>query len=116
MKQSGFMKRQQEMSREYVLAGVNIGMQQAADAFAIALHDSSLMGKNAFGAARIKAVTDRANQIIDEFFDAWRPGPEQDYMQEKFDRVLRDIFKEETIPFAERYPYIKEQKYRRIRK
>lgn len=116
MKQSGFMKRQQEMSREYVLAGVNIGMQQAADAFAIALHDSSLMGKNAFGAARIKAVTDRANQIIDEFFDAWRPGPEQDYQQDRLDRALKDIFGEELQPFKQRYPFVKEQKYRRAKK
>lgn len=47
MKQSGFMKRQQEMSSEYVLAGVNIGMQQAADAFAIRrklLRDRAMQG------------------------------------------------------------------------
>lgn len=39
--------------------------------------------------------------------------PEQDYQQDRLDRALKDVFGGDLQPFAERYPYIKEQKYGR---
>lgn len=47
--------------------------------------------------------------------DAWSPGPEQDYQQDRLDRALKDVFGEELQPFKQRYPFMKEQKYRRIK-
>lgn len=51
-------------------------------------------------------------EIVHEFSDAFTPCAEQDYMQERLDRAIREVFGADAQPFAERYPYIKEQKYR----
>lgn len=113
MKKSGYLKRQQETNDKLLAIGMELGQQQIFDALALALHDKELMGSNAFGSARIKAVCTRVQEIVNEFSDAFSPCAEQDYMQERFDRAIRAVFGAEAQPFAVRYPYIKEQKYRR---
>lgn len=65
------------------------------------------------GPARVKAVCQRVQEIVQEFADAWSPCPEQDYQQDRLDRALKDVFGEGLQLFGQRYPYIKEQKYRR---
>lgn len=52
----------------------------------------------------------------EEFGPAFRPGPEQDYMQEQLDGALREIFGEATVPFAVRHPYIREIDYTKRRR
>lgn len=52
----------------------------------------------------------------EEFGPAFRPGPEQDYMQEQLDGALREIFGEATVPFAARHPYIREIDYTKRRR
>nr|DAM06471.1 MAG TPA: Protein of unknown function (DUF1351) [Caudoviricetes sp.] len=49
-------------------------------------------------------------------YAAFRPGPEQDYMQEQLDGALREIFGEATVPFAVRHPYIREIDYTKKRR
>lgn len=113
MKQSGYLKRTQEVQDRLLAIGTEVGQQQIFDALALALHDKDLMGSNTFGAARIKAVCTRVQEIVHEFADAFSPCAEQDYMQERLDRAIREVFGAEAQPFAVRYPYIKEQKYGR---
>lgn len=113
MKQSGYLKRAQQTQDKLLAIGMELGQQQIFDAFALALHDKALMGSNTFGAARIKAVCARVQEIVHEFSDAFSTCAEQDYMQERLDRAIREVFGAEAQPFAERYPYIKEQKYGR---
>ena len=114
MKQSGYLKRQADVQDKLLRIGTEVGQQQVFDALALALRDQYVMGaKNVMGAAKVKAVCQRAQEIVQEFADAWSPGPEQDYQQDRLDRALKDIFGGDLQPFAERYPYIKEQKYGR---
>ena len=60
-------------------------------------------------------VMSMINELKEEFGPAFRPGPEQDYMQEQLDGALREIFGEATVPFAVRHPYIREIDYTKRR-
>ena len=49
--------------------------------------------------------------MIDEFSVAFTVQDDADYMQDKLDRLLRQIYgDEEFVPFEERYPAIKQKK------
>lgn len=105
------------MQDKLLRIGTETGQQQVFDALALALRDPAVMGAKAvLGPAKVKAVCQRVQEIVHEFADAWSPCPEQDYQQDRLDRALTDVFGEGLQPFGQRYPYIKEQKYRRIKK
>lgn len=117
MKQSGYLKRQADAQDKLLRIGTEVGQQQVLDALALALRDPEIMSaKGVLGPAKVKTVCQRVQEIVQEFADAWSPGPEQDYKQDRLDRALKDIFGEELQPFGQRYPYMKEQKYRRAKK
>lgn len=117
MKQSGYLKRQADVQDKLLRIGTEVGQQQVFDALALALRDPAVMGaKCVFGPAKVKTVCQRVQEIVQEFADAWSPSPEQDYQQDRLDRALKDIFGEELQPFKQRYPFMKEQKYRRIKR
>lgn len=87
-------------------------LRQIFDALALALRDPAVMGaKGVLGAAKVKALCKRVQEIVYEFSDAWCPVPERDYQQDRLDRALKDVFGEELQPFKQRYPFMKEQKY-----
>ena len=78
------------------------------------MRDPAVMGaKGVLGPAKVKTVCQRVQEIVQEFADAWSPGPEQDYQQDRLDRALKDVFGGDLQPFAVRYPFIKDQKIRR---
>lgn len=117
MKQSGYLKRQADVQDKLLRIGTEVGQQQVFDALALALRDPEIMSaKGVLGPAKVKTVCQRVQEIVQEFADAWSPGPEQDYQQDRLDRALKDIFGEELQPFKQRYPFMKEQKYRRIKR
>lgn len=117
MKQSGYLKRQADVQDRLLKIGTEVGQQQVFDALALALRDPAVMGtKGVLGPAKVKTVCQRVQEIVHEFADAWSPGPEQDYQQDRLDRALKDVFGRELQPFKQRYPYMKEQKYRRSEK
>ena len=110
MKQSGYLKRQADVQDRLLQIGTEVGQQQVFDALALALRDPAGMGaKGVLGRAKVKTVCQR----LQECADAWSPGPEQDYQQDRLDRALKDIFGGDLQPFAVRYPFIKDQKIRR---
>lgn len=114
MKQSGYLKRQADVQDRLLKIGTEVGQQQVFDALALALRDPAVMGaKGVLGPAKVKTVCQRVQEIVQEFADAWSPGPEQDYQQDRLDRALKDIFGGDLQPFAVRYPFIKDQKIRR---
>ena len=110
MKQSGYLKRQNAIMDELVNSGVRVGRQMCMDEVQVCLHL-----KHGWGYDRIKALFDEVQEYHEDCKIAMDPrNPEADIAQEHMDRVLRDIVKDHRafIPFKERYPEIKQVKYR----
>lgn len=96
----------------YLQIGQDFGVQKTADLLAIALNDPEVMGK-ALGEKKIRKILERMLELEKTFNAAFYANPEQDYWQEMLDRRLSEIFGTETVPFRERYPWLKEVKYGR---
>ncbi len=89
-------------------AGMDTGEQFAADVFARAMY------KNGVSKAKIIAITQDAMAEAKKYggvFETRKKNTEADYLQEKLDGPLREIFGELYRPFKERYDYIKECVY-----
>lgn len=108
-----YAQKQAAERKAYLEIGMEVGMQKMADFFAIALNDPAVLGKSVLGKKRLVTVLQRVRYLIDEFADAFTVEDEADYMQEKLDRILRQIYGDsEFVPFEERYPAIKQRKYK----
>lgn len=109
MSKSGLLQRMQESKLDYILTGERIGRQEVVDAVAIALHE------NGWGYGRIRALLDRTSALLDYYAPAFTLGMEQDIYQERMDRELRDIIKDEKdfVPFSVRYSEIKTAGYKK---
>ena len=103
---------QREADRErFFVAGCDLAAQQMFDMMCLALHDPEVMGKgHTIGAERLKRIHNAMYEYEDMFHDAWMHTQESDYLQEKLDAALRDIFGI-IEPFNKRYPYQKEWNY-----
>ena len=102
--------------QRYLDIGLDSGAQIVHDMLCVALRDKQAMGDDVWGKERIVRLLTRLNELKEEFGPAFRPGPEQDYMQEQLDGALREIFGEATVPFAVRHPYIREIDYTKRRR
>jgi hypothetical protein len=111
-----YLDKKKEREQTLLDIGVTCGKQQIVDYLTIALHDASIMGKDTFGRERIEKVLVRLMQLDSEFSDAYTVKAEADYLQEKLDRSLREIYGDELIPFSERQPYVKQMGYKKSRK
>ena len=106
-----YAQKQAAARQAYLDIGMEVGMQKMADFFAIALNDPSVLGKSVLGKKRLMPVLQRVHDLIDEFAPAFTVQDDADYMQDKLDRMLRQIYGDaEFVPFAERYPAIKQKK------
>lgn len=108
---NNFLKRIDEAKQECFVAGCDITAQQMFDMMCLVLHDPEVMGKgNTIGAKRLKRIHNAMFELEAKYHDAWTFTPESDYLQEKLDANLREIFG--TIqPFKERYPLCREWNY-----
>ena len=108
-----YAQKQATARQAYLEIGMEVGMQKMADFFAIALNDPSVLGKSVLGKKRLMPVLQRVHDLIDEFSVAFTVQDDADYMQEKLDRILRQIYGDgEFGPVEERYPAIKQRKIR----
>lgn len=106
-----YAQRQAASRQAYLDIGVEVGMQKMADFFAIALNDPSVLGKSVLGKKRLMPVLQRVHELIEEFTPAFTVQDDADYMQDKLDRLLQQIYGDsEFVPFEERYPAIKQKK------
>lgn len=108
-----YAQKQAAARQAYLDIGMEVGMQKMADFFAIALNDPAVLGKSVLGKKRLMPVLQRVHDLIDEFSVAFTVQDDADYMQEKLDRILRQIYGDnEFVPFEGRYPAIKQRKYK----
>ena len=109
---NNYAKKLAEARQLYLDAGVDVGIQMMADFMSIALNDPEVMGNSALGASRLKKVLAKSRELHAAFSEAFRSGPEADYYREKLDQRLRQIYAADAAPFEERYPLVKEIRYK----
>ena len=111
-----FLKKRDERDKKFFLAGMNQGIQLVHDFLEVALRDKETMGKDTFGKGRIDKIFDKIRQCDDHFHLAFTDHVEADKRQEELDAILREIYGDKLVPFAERYPYAKIYGYDKPRK
>lgn len=116
MAKKDFQERQKERDRKFFDAGMMFGCQLANDFHQMTLHDRSVMGSRTLGKDALLKVAQNVSLLDDHFCNAFSDSVDADYLQEEMDGVLREIFGDELIPFAERYPIVKQYGYLKARK
>lgn len=107
---NAYLKKLDAKYQDYFVAGCDITAQQMFDMMCLALHDPEVMGKDIFGADRLKKVHAAMYEYERMFHEAWVNTEESDYYQEKLDDALRQIFGQ-IDSFQTRYPLTKQWNY-----
>ena len=115
-KPNAFLQKQEKMYQHYLDMGEHIAIQKMWDYLSIVLHDPKVMGKDTFGPKRMAKIFEAMKKMVDEYHVAFTDDKEADYYQEKMDAHLRQIWRDETLSFYERYPEIKKINYDKARK
>ena len=113
---NNYIKQRQERDRQMIATGISLGMQLTSDFFQIALRDSEVMGKDTFGRQRIEKIVAKTMELDDYFNLAFSDHVEAERYQEEMDRLLREIWKDDLLPFQERYDKLKTVKYDKPKK
>lgn len=114
MANNSLVKRINEIKQQYFSAGLETGVQMTADYLQLVLRDPEVMGKDIFGRERIERVLKAIREKDREYNDAYDcKNIEADYLREKLDRELREIWGDDLVPFAERQENIKTIDYSR---
>lgn len=98
------------MQQKCFEVGCDITAQRVFDCLCLVLNDPEIMGKDVFGAKRIKKIQEALKEVDKQFNEAFVNSQESDYYQEKLDAALRQILGE-IEPFNKRYPFLKEWDY-----
>lgn len=117
MSRNEFIRKRDERDRRFFEAGMRTGMQMVHDYMQIVLRNPKIMGKDTFARPRIEKICEGIQEVDDYFCIAFNAEhKEADKRQEEMDALLREIWKEDTQPFAVRYPYTKQYGYDKARK
>lgn len=102
-----YLAKQQLLIREAANEGMRVGEQYTMDCVMIALH------RLGWGYNRVCRLFQLVKEISDYYGDTMHGNMEQDVLQEKMDRELRDLIKgrQEFYSFRERYPAVKNWSY-----
>lgn len=113
---NAYLQKQHEVYQGFLDLGEQIATQKMWDYIQIVLRDPKVMGKDTFGPKRLAKVYTALKEAKDEYHVAFTADKEADYYQEKLDSQLRQIWKDKTLPFYERYPDIRKIQYNKARK
>ena len=108
-KQSGFLKRQEQIQNNVMNAAKNIAKQFMVDTLQITLHKDF-----GWGYERQKQLLEAWEKQRAEYGNVLDPkNTEADVAQDHMDKALQDMMagRQELIPFSERYPELKKIKY-----
>lgn len=111
MKKSGYLAKQEAKTDLKVQRAKETCAQFMQDTLVATLNDEVVMGGRAFGKVMISRIIDAWWEKQKEFLPALLKGVEADYHQDMLDARLRDVYKDDLVPFPERYPWIKKQTY-----
>lgn len=105
-----YAQKQQALKRELVNVGIRFGEQRTLDLMEVALH------RKGWGYDRINGLLDLMRELDSDYAVAWEMRMESDVFQEKLDNELRSIVgdRQEFIPFADRYPEVRQLGYNKL--
>jgi hypothetical protein len=111
---NAFLEKQKAIQDERLQEAFLMGFQKCYDLMRITLNDKETMRNDTFGAKRITRICEGLFKWEEDFHDAFLAKPGADYLKERLDKRLQQIYKDETVPpFEKRYPSIKTYKYKR---
>ena len=111
---NAFLHRIENARQDGLRAGLEIGFQMAADFIALSANDPDCVGKNnTLGEERLLKILAGAKKYEMQFSEAFCTAEESDYQRDLLDRKLKQIFKKNFCPFEERYPRVKEIRYKK---
>ena len=113
---NGYLTKRAGFNQALLDSGIQCGKQQIMDYMTIVLRDPNVVGNNIFGRERILKVFAAIEALDKEFVDAYALEAESDYLQEKLDQKLREVYGDELVPFHVRQPHIKQPGYKKARK
>ena len=113
---NAYLDRQKIREQDIFQAGMDIGYQRCLDYMQWVLRNPKYVGRDIFGKPRWLKIFEGLRECDDLFGEAFSTSRDADYYQEKLDANIREIFDEDTQPFAERYPTIKKFKYNKAKK
>lgn len=116
MGHNDLIKQMKKRERQVFAAGLNMGMQIAADYFQMALREPEVVNTDIFGRKRIDRIILKTFELDEYFSPAFSSHVEAERYQEEMDRKLREIYGDDLVPFRERYPYLKDFKYDKPKK
>lgn len=100
-----FLRRRDERDREYYEAGMRTGAQLVVDFVTQSLHDPNVMGKNRIlSRSTLEKVFANCTKLDDYYSLAFTKHVEADARREEWDKVLKEIYADDTDPFEKRYP------------
>ena len=102
-----FLKQRDERDRRFFNAGMMMGCQLVHDYVQMALREPDVMKKDIFGRKRIEKLFLKCKEYDDYYHLCFTKHVEADKRQEEMDLVLKEIWGDDLVPFAERYPYTK---------
>ena len=106
-----FLEQIDKAKQDCFVAGCEITAQQMFDMLCLVLHNPEVMGKgHTIGATKLKRIHDALFDLESKYHEAWLFTQESDYLQEKLDANLREIFGI-IEPFQKRYPLCKQWNY-----
>ena len=111
---NSYLAEKKRREEELLLVGMRIGEQFAIDMMQVALHRK----KWGWGYQRVRELMNDIQAAGYEYEDILYPCMEQDIKQERLDRELRDLVKDnqEFIPCIERYKDVRQAGYKKMPK
>jgi hypothetical protein len=103
-----YLKRQAEHDKALTQTMERVVKQLCIDVMQVTLHEDFGMGYE-----RLTKVTEGFVRRFGDYVQALLGGDEHDVWQERLDRALLDIVKDESklMPFRERYPEVRRHGY-----
>lgn len=116
MAKNDFLDKQRQRDRKFFDAGMMFGLQLSKDFHDISLTSESVMGEKVLTREDLTRVAENCSALDDYFHNAFTDHVEADHLQEQMDRLLREIYGDDLIPFQQRHPIVKQYDYVKSRK
>lgn len=111
---NALLQKIEKARQDGLYTGIEIGFQMAADFIALAANDPDCVGAdNVLGEQRLAKILAGAKYYQGKFPLAFCTDTESDYQRDVLDRLLKEVFPVSFAPFEERYPRIREIRYRK---
>lgn len=115
-KPGGYIQKLHGTKQALIDAGIQCGKQQIVDYLTLVLRDPVYVAKDIHGRERIAKILVGLHEYEKKFEKAYTKDKEADVAQEHLDAMLREVYGDDLVPFAERQPDVMQMNYNKARK